>query len=30
MQVWMTAVYLQVSLILFENLILFYVGNLAV
>lgn len=30
MQVQMTAVCLQVRLILFENLVLFYVGNLAV
>lgn len=30
MQVQMTAVYLQVRLILFENLVLFYVGNSAV
>lgn len=30
MQVQMTAVCLQVRLILFENLVLFYAGNLAV
>lgn len=28
--VWMTAVYLQERLILFENLVLFYIGGLAV